>query len=531
MAKARLTEIQKKRQAALQAKRPKGPEAFAEYREEPVRFSEEILGIRLWPKQQEILRSLTTHSQVAVRSGQKCGKTMLAVIAALWFVVCHVDAAVILTAPTGRQVREILWKELRQVYMRSRVPLGGKMNVSPAGGLRYPDGRQIIGFSVTDTAPEDMAGTSGKTLMYVIDEASGFSQAIFEAIEGNLGGSTKGRLLAISNPTQPSGFFFDAFHRSAAMWCRFALSSEEASQHADEFPGLMRPETIQRKAQDVGRDSPWFRIRILGEFPTSAINSVVSLADIDAAKERFLTETFKRLCLAKMASAEVDTTSRIDSISDKELCGLYGPKDGALELGVDVARFGDDATVIRPRRGRYLLPYRTIQGFDSQAVAGAVIAMAKELRRGDERVLVKVDGIGYGAGVVDALRRDEFRPYVEVIDVNVAKVSDDPERWPNLRSQLWFAIIEFFQSGGALHDAKGDEDGKLDAELLTPTYKVDPQGRHVVEPKADTKARLGRSPDRADATALAIYNARPMRIVAPPPVKQAPARWGDTRGF
>lgn len=466
-----------------------------------------------------------------MRSGQKCGKSLVVVIAALWFVCCFPGAKVVMTAPTARQVREVLWNELRLVCQAAIRPLGASPAKTPSGGMRFSDGRQIIGYTVSETKSEALAGTSGSTLMYVIDEASGFSNTLFDAIEGNLGGSKFGRLLAISNPTQPSGFFFDAFHRSASTWRRFALSSEEASQYADDFPGLMRAETIKRKAQDVGRDSPWFRIRVLGEFPTSAINSVVSLADVDAAKERFLAETFKRLCLAHMANAEVDTSARIDSFSTKELCALYGPKDGALELGVDVARFGDDATVIRPRRGRYLLPYRTVQGFDSQAVAGVVIAIAKELRHGDEKALVKVDGIGYGAGVVDALRRDEFRPFVEVVDVNVAKVSDDPERFPNLRTQLWFAISEFLKTGGCLHDAKGDEDGKLDAELLTPTYKVDPQGRHVVEPKSDTKARLGRSPDRADATALAIYNARPMRIVAPSNKPKATSRWGESRGF
>lgn len=430
---------------------------------------------------------------------------MIAVIAALWFVVCFVDAQVILTAPTGRQVREILWKEFRQVYLRAKVSLGGKLNISPAGGLRYADGRQVIGYSVTDTAPEDMAGTSGKTLMYVIDEASGFSQAIFEAIEGNLGGSPFGRLLAISNPTQVSGFFFDAFNSSASSWHRFAISSEEASQYASDFPGLMRPETIARKAKDVGRDSPWFRIRILGQFPTSAANAVISLAHIDAAKEKFLGEALKRFC-HRVSMAEIDSGS-LSELSLEELGKLFGPDDGPLEIGVDVARFGDDRTVIQPRRGRFLLPYVAVNGFDTQEVAGAVLRVVKALRHGAERAHVKVDVIGYGAGACDALRRDENREFVTVLDVNVSCRADDPEKHPNLRSQLWFGIADFLKEGGALHSAVGEEDGKLDAELLTPTYKIDPQGRQVVEPKADIKQRLGRSPDIADAVGLAIYRA------------------------
>jgi len=517
------------------SKVPKGPEDFAEYRSDPVRFSEEVLGIRLWPKQQDILRALTTSPQIAVRSGQKCGKTMISVIAALWFVVCHVDANVILTAPTGRQVREILWKELRQVYLRAKVPLGGKLNVSPAGGLRYSDGRQIIGYSVTDTAPEDMAGTSGKTLMYVIDEASGFSQAIFDAIEGNLGGSTFGRLLAISNPTQVSGFFFDAFHRSASSWHRFAISSEEASKYANDFTGLMQPETIARKAKDGGRDSPWFRIRILGQFPTSATNSVCSLAHIDSAKERFLTEAFRRLCLAKMVDPSADSTRAINERELDEIAKLFGPDDGPLEFGVDVARFGDDATVIQPRRGKWLLPYKAVQGYGTHEVVGAILYLTKALAHEGERAHVKIDGTGgYGGGVVDTLRLPENAPFVTVLEVNVSTRSDDEERYPNLRSQLWFAISEWLKDGGGMHTALGEEDGKLDAELLTPTYKFDPKGRQVVEPKDETKKRLGRSPDRADAAALAVYNARPIAPALLPktPVKApAPDRWGAARGY
>lgn len=436
---------------------------------------------------------------------------MIAVIAALWFVVCHVDAQVILTAPTGRQVREILWKEFRQVYLRAKVSLGGKLNISPAGGLRYADGRQVIGYSVTDTAPEDMAGTSGKTLMYVIDEASGFSQAIFEAIEGNLGGSTFGRLLAISNPTQVSGFFFDAFHNSASSWHRFAISSEEASKHASDFPGLMRPETIARKAKDVGRDSPWFQVRILGNFPSTAANAIISLAHIDTAKELFLTEALKRFCLRHTYAADIDS-GRIGELSLEELGKLFGPDDGPLEIGVDVARFGDDRTVIQPRRGRFLLPYVAIQGFDTQEVAGAVLRVVKALRHGIEKAHTKVDVIGYGAGVCDALRREENHGFVSVVDVNVSCRADDSEKHPNLRSQLWFGIADFLKEGGALHSAVGEEDGKLDAELLTPTYKIDPQGRQVVEPKDAIKQRLGRSPDIADAVGLAVYRSAPTRV-------------------
>jgi phage terminase large subunit len=502
-----------------------------------VGFVRDVLNCRLWPMQEEILRSVVGSDRIAIRSGQKCGKSRLVVFAALWFVCCFEGAKVIMTAPTARQVREILWNELRNVCNGAARPLGASPAKTPAGGMRFKDGRQIIGFSVTDTKSENMAGTSGATLMYVIDEASGFSNTIFDAIEGNLGGSKFGRLLAISNPTQPSGFFFDAFHRSAATWKKFALSSEEASKYADEFPGLMRPETIQRKEKDAGRDSPWFRIRILGQFPSSAVNSVVSLAQLDAAKERFLAEAFRRLCAQKMADPTTDGTGRVVGLSNEEVARLFGPSDGALEVGVDVARFGDDSTVICPRRGRYLLPYETRSGADSIEVAGAILAVVRMHRQGGEpRARVKIDGTGgWGSGVVDTLRKVEpYRSEIEVIEINVSTKADDEEHFPNMRSQLWFGFPEWLKDGGAIFPMAGEEDGKLESELLTPTYKFDPRGRKVVEPKDDTKKRLNRSPDRADAGCLAVYSAQSMPLVmplSPAAAKSNAGRWGSDRGF
>lgn len=489
--------------------------------------------MRLWPKQQQILLALTTEPQIAVRSGQKCGKSLMAAVAALWFWCCFHRAYVILTAPTGRQVREVLWKEVTQLYQNSRVPLGGRMNTSPGGGLRHVDGRTLIGFSTNANKAENMAGPSGAALMYIVDEASGYSQSIFEAIQGNLSGSVVGRLLILSNPTRPAGFFFDAFHRSAESWKGFRISSEEAAKYADEFPGLTRIEKIRLSERERGRDSAWFRIRVLGEFPDKAANAIMSLSDIDAAKDEFLTELLRRM---RERWGEDVPEERAKNVTFEECAQFFTEADGPLELGVDVARYGDDRSIIQPRRGRFLLPYRAVHGYDTQEVAGLVLQVCRILRRPHEVARVKVDVIGYGAGVYDALRLPANKELVRPIAVNVSERADDPERYPNLRSQLWFGVAEFLRENAAMHPATGDEEGRLEAELLTPGYKIDPQGRSVVEPKDDIKARLGRSPDVADAVALAVYRARALSPAVPqknPGVRASRLDgdgWGE-RGF
>lgn len=438
-----------------------------------------------------------------MRSGHKCGKTILAACIALWFACCFPRARVILTAPTHRQVTEVLWREVRRLYSESRVSLGGKIAKSAAAGLRWDDGREILGFS-TDK-PENMAGFSGQHVLFVVDEASGFEEPIFDTIEGNA--QSGARIFMISNPTRTVGAFFDAFHRNANLWTRIHISSEEAAKYADRIPGLSRPEEVAQKIALLGRDHPIVRVKVLGEFPSSTSNAIVSLHLVDKGKE-----TWRALLAEGLRVVYGDALPEKITLAD--IGRAIGVEHGPLEFGVDVARFGDDDTVITARRGKFLFPQIVIHGFDSVAVAGAVLKLARELRTPHERVQVKVDGIGYGSGVVDQLRVQEIsidghvikpRELVSVVDVNVAEKADDEEKYPNLRSQLWFGLAEFLAEGGALPPGDGDEDGRLDAELMTPIYKIDAQGRQVVEPKADIKKRMNRSPDRADSVALAVY--------------------------
>jgi phage terminase large subunit len=465
----------------------------------------------LYPRQEEVLVAICTGDRVAVRSGHKCGKSTVAVIAALWFACCFPRARVLLTAPTNRQVRDILWAELRRVCRGARIPLGATPMRTPAGGMKWDDGREVIGFSTDKT--ENMAGYSGPHVLWVIDEASGFSEAVFEAIEGNAQSGAK--IFAISNPTSTSGWFYDAFHRRATEWKRIRISSEEAAQYADKIPGLSRPEQIAKRIASLGRDHPIIRVRVLGEFPSAASNTVVSVAIVEAAHERW------RAIYTDRLAAHYGTALPEDATPADLAPKLFGLEDGPLELGVDVARFGDDSSVITPRRGKVVMPYVVIHGYDTQAVAGAVVAVARAYRVPHERVSVKVDGIGYGAGVVDALRRDEFKDLVDVHDVNVAEKSDDEEKFPNLRSQLCFGVAEFLADGGILPPMGGEEDGVLDAELLTPIYTFDPQGRRKVESKSEIKVRLNRSPDRGDSLALAVYRRHRPRL---------PKRSGGTGG-
>lgn len=422
--------------------------------------------MRTWWGQDCILDAVATSQRVAVRSGHKVSKSTTAAGLALWFVDCFDDTPrAILTAPSSRQVRSIIWKEIRRRYREARRPIGGRLNQLPDLGLQFSDGREIVGFS-TDQ-PERMAGISGARLMFIVDEASGVDESIYEAIEGNRAGGTNGALLLLfSNPTQTSGTFFDAFHGRASGWRTLHLSSEDAAQ-VEGIPGLARQAWIDEKRAEWGTDSPLFQVRVLGNFPAQASNSVVSLALVEAAVARWAA-----------------------------LAGV-----GPLVLGVDPARFGDDQTVIQPRRG--LKAYRPVRvsQFDEQAVADMVLQVARDMRQPlDGPVRVHVDGHGVGSGVISILRPAAARREIILVDVRSGDPSDSPDEFNNLRTQMAFGVAQWLRDGGALPD-----DGQLHADLVTPLFSFDDRNRRKVEKKDQIKARLGRSPDSGDALALAVY--------------------------
>lgn len=426
-------------------------------------FARGVLNLTPWSKQASILQTIAAHDRVAVRSGHKVGKSTLAAIAALWFVHAYPGGRVVMTAPTARQVRIVLWREVRRLYRQASLPLGGKMNQLPELGFQAPDGGEILGFSTDE--PEKIAGVSGAHVLYIVDEASGVGDDIFEAIEGSRAGGAK--LFVPGNPTRTSGAFYRAFTSEAASWKALHVSSEHSPNITGEarIPGLATPEWVAEKLDNWGEESPLFQVRVRGNFPMQSENSVIGLALVEAARMRY-----------------EDT-----------------PDTGELRIGVDVARFGDDSTVIWPVRNMKALQPTVLKSFDTVAVAGKVMEVVVAERRRKEQVSIHVDVIGVGAGVADILR-SQARNGIEIVDVNAGGTSTD-DTYARVRDEMWFQLKDWLASGAAIPD-----DGMLHQELLTPTYSFLPTQKIKVESKDDIKKRLGgRSTDRADALALAIY--------------------------
>jgi len=305
-------------------------------------------------------------------------------------------------------------------------------------------------------------------MLFIVDEASGVDEAIYEAIEGNRAGG-QAHLVLFGNPTRTSGTFYEAFTSAADRWHTLHISSEEAAAfqtNVRRVPGLASPEWITEKRAEWFPGARW-DVRVCGEFPKSGDDAVLSLGLVEAALGRW----------ASMAD------------------------EGTLVIGVDVARFGDDETVIQAVRGKKALLPVVLNSLDGPNIAGHLLDVVRQLRRGGERPTVHVDVIGYGASVYDYLARmDEVRAVAVNVGQAASPAQDGRPDCALLRDQLWFGLRKWLRDGGAL-----PPDGKLQAELVAVRYGFMASGAVRVEPKDKIKQRLKRSPDRADALALAVY--------------------------
>ena len=429
----------------------------------PVEFATDVLGVELWSKQREVLNSLVDHRRVAVKSGNGLGKGFCAAVALLWFLHVHKNAAIALsTAPTFRQVRHVLWRQVHRLYRPSAKLLGGKMLDTR---WEISDERYAMGLSAENA--DQFQGFHSPNMLIVVDEAEGVSDEIYEAIEAVMTAADP-LLLLIGNPTTVTGAFRRAFYEERQLYHNItisALDSPNVQAGKTVVPGLTSAKWVEERRETWGEDNPIFRARVLGEFPDQAEDTLISLSDIEAAASRW-------------AAGETPET--------------LGDAPQEVVLAVDVARFGSDRSVILRRQGNRVADIRTFRNMDTMQLAGWVAAAIRETS--PERVCV--DEIGVGAGVVDRLK-EQGHP---VKGINVARRARQERLFVNVRAEGYWRLKELFASG----EIAIPNDHQLMGELAALRYSFDSQGRVLMESKEAMRQRGLPSPDKADALMLAF---------------------------
>ena len=461
------------------------------YRADPVLFAREVLEFEPDKWQKDALLDLAGNPKVAVKSGQGVGKTGLEAVALLWFLTCFPYPRVVATAPTKQQLHDVLWSEISKWQERSpllkRVLKWTKTYVYMVG---YE--KRWFATARTATKPENMQGFHEDNMLFIVDEASGVADPIMEAILGTLSGENN-KLLLCGNPTRVSGAFFDAFHADRGLYKRHTVSSRDSIR--------TNKEHIASMDRKYGKSSNFVRVRVDGEFPSQEDDVFLPLSWLEQSVRTDVSE---------------DTQKGIGAWVDGSGCKVHEPERiWSVDVGCDVARFGDDRTVIVYKLNESLRVYKKYNGQDTTWTAGNIYGLCRYLRdvlKAACPIAVKVDDGGVGGGVVDQLkafqrREPEFWEDIYILPVQFGQ----PVKHKYFYDSTTF-MMGVVRDLVAPFDDEGTEkpvelvlenDTDLIGQLSCRKYSFVSNGKQKVESKKEMKERGLTSPDEADAVLLA----------------------------
>lgn len=433
-------------------------------------FINNVLGIKLWSKQQDIVRGVFGRKKfTVVRSCHAAGKTLSAAGCSLAWLFTGPKRVVLTTAPTARQVSDLLWKEIRVAYKnaaRRGFPLGGYLPPS-ANRLRVDEdgGWMALGFASDESVNVHGYHGRGGTLV-VLDEAAGVPADIWDALQGVVTGSND-RVLAIGNPTMATGPFFEAFKdETAERIVISALDSPNVKAGKEVIPGLVTKEWVEDRRRAWGEGSALFRSRVLGEFPEDADN-LVPLSWVEAAFERW------------------------------EKVNAQGGWPPTGVLGVDIARYGEDFTCAAFGTSAGIRWLQRSPRMDLVETAGWVMS----IKQGNPAISsVRVDSEGMGAGVFDLLTKSLGD---RVTEMRGGTHAEDSEHFANRRAEWFWGLRCALDPSGTAPIAL-PYNRELLGQLPAIRWSLNPRGQIIIESKDAMKARGMHSPDEADSVAYAL---------------------------
>lgn len=444
---------------------PKWAVAWAKSPSSPYVFVTDVLGYlphgvinptgqrQLEKWQDSFLREFMENDRQSVRSGHSVGKGTMIAWLMIWFVLCHKDAKGVLVAVSWDQMTSNNWAELRKQIQYLPQELQDQIGIDEE--KLYLKAAPSMSFFVRRAAskdkPEALQGLHAEHVLAICDEASGIDDIVFEIAESSSMATKGSRWCLFSNPTRSSGYFHRTHHTLRARWKCLRVNCEDVPRARNHIADI---------AEAYGKDSNAYRVRVLGEFPTSDDITVIPLHLVEAAIDRDVR-----------------------------------PMSVRPVWGVDAARFGDDRSSLAKRRGNVLVePIRVWKNLDTMQLAGRIAREWDETDIDDRPHEIAVDVIGIGAGVVDRL--DELG--LPVRGVNVAESPSVDDQFMRLRDELYWKMRKWFEA----RDCQIPRDEALISELIAPSYDFTSAGKLIVESKKDMKKRGLRSPDLADAFML-----------------------------
>ena len=436
------------------------------WRKDPVFFVVDELKAKPDDWQAEGLRMFgdPKKRRIAVQACKGPGKTAFLSWCILNFMACYGDqdshpkgAA---TSITYDNLRDNLWPEIARWQTRSEyLKAAFTWTKERYFANDYPEtwffsARSWPRSADAQQQANTLAGLHADFLLFVLDESGGIPDAVMAAGEGGLATGKWSKILQAGNPTHSEGPLYRAATTERHLWELISITGDPDDSHRSPRISV---QWAREQIEKYGRDNPWVLVNVFGRFPPSSINALLGADEVEAAMRR----------------------------THDESAYSFAQK----RLGVDVARFGDDRTVIFPRQGLAAFKPAEMRNARTHDIA-ARIAQAKA-KWGSEMEFVDDTG-GWGAGVIDSLLTAGHAP----VPVNFAGKAVDP-RYFNKRSEMWFSMADWVKRGGALPHVP-----EMARELTVPTFTF-VNGKFRLEEKDQIKERLsGQSPDLADALAL-----------------------------
>jgi hypothetical protein len=451
------------------------PGVRAQYREwwdHPAKMVEDLFKVQPDAWQAEALEAFPHAPLLAMRACTGPGKsTVLAWIG--WnYLLTRPHPYIGATSITGDNLRANLWTEFGRWYARS--PQLQSMFTKTKTAIFHNEHPQTWKLEARswakDANPEQigntLAGVHADYVMWLLDETGDYPDAVLPACEAIFSGNPKeAHIVQAGNPSKRSGPLYHAVMDRTRRWKVITITADPDDPNRTPRVSV---EHARRQIELWGRENPWVKVKIFGEFPDSDFIALISPAEVEAAQRRYY------------RAHEIGNAPKI--------------------LGVDVARYGNAASAICPRQGIQCFPIKKYRGVSSTQGAGIVSRMWSEF--GAHACFADATG-GFGAGWVDQLITLGRSP----VGIHFAGQANNSQRYANKRAEMAFEAVEWIKRGGALPESQ-----ELVAVLTQTTYSIQ-KDRLLLEPKEDIEARLGYSLDEFDSFILTF--AHPVTVPDP----------------
>lgn len=433
--------------------------AIRHWREDPVRFVVDCFGVQPDAWQAKVLKEFPKSQRTALLACKGPGKSTVLSWLSWNFLATRPHPKIAATSITGPNLQDCLWAEMskwaeRSEFLKAAFVITDKRIFNKENPKTWwMSARTWVKGSDSSQQANTLAGLHAEHLLFVLDEVGGIPDSVMATAEAGLASGIETKILMAGNPTHTEGPLYRAATSERHLWNLTEITADP--DDPNRTPRVSKA-WAREQIDKYGKDNPWVLVNVFGRFPPASINSLLGPSEVSEAMKRHYTpDQFE--------------------LSQKR-------------LGVDVSRFGDDRTVIFPRQG--LASFKPVEMRNARTnEIAARIMMAKSKWRSELEFID--DTGGWGAGVIDSLIQAGQSP----LGINFSGKAEDA-RYLNKRAEMWFRMQDWVKRGGALPNIPS-----LVSELTTTTYTFH-NGKFTIEPKEQIKARLGFSPDLADALAL-----------------------------